>query len=50
MITLVDLFFIFSILNLFIAIYIIYTFFKFKFTHSAQGSKLQIKLKRGDDY
>ena len=50
MITLVDLFFIFSILNLFIAIYIIYTFFQFKFTHSAQGSKLQIKLKRGDGY
>ena len=50
LITLVDLFFIFSFLNLFIAIYIVYTFFQFKFTHSAQGSKLHIKLKRGDDY
>lgn len=50
MITLVDLFFIFSIFNFFMTIYIIYTFFQFKFTHSAQGSKLQIKLKRGDDY
>ncbi len=50
MFTLVDLFFIISIINLFIAFYIIYTFFQFRFTHSVQGSKLHIKLKRGDDY
>lgn len=49
MITLLDLFLIIFFINLLISFYIIYTFFQFKFTHSLQGSKLQIKLKRGDN-
>lgn len=46
MITLIDLFFIVFFINLLLSLYIIYTFIQFKLTHSGQGSKLKIKLRK----
>lgn len=41
--SLINLFFIIFIINLFITLYSLYTFFEIRILHTLQGSKLKIK-------
>lgn len=48
--TLLDLFFISFIFNIIIIFYTIYTFFQFNLSHSSQGSKLELKLRKEEHH